>query len=156
MSDQDVLFIKQNFVSPVQRNEKLPEAILKEFSFIELNKDLSNIDESTISCGLCKKHSSALNIRENDWDSIVRNGLKLNKRSPSDYSNMLRNHERGDQHTRIVEYLKKKAKNALVNDPIGLKMRSESKNCESDSAYVVTDRMLLTVYTEGKRYVHNF
>ena len=34
-------------------------------------------------------------------------------------------------------------------------MRSESKNCNADSPYVVTNRMLLTVYAEGIKYVHN-
>ena len=133
----------------------MPQDILDEFPWIQLNKKI-NIQESTIFCGLCKKHSSELNIREKYWDVIVRDGLKFDKKKPSDTSYLLRKHERGDQHTRVIEFLKKKAKNEVANDPIGLHMRAESKNCESDSAYVVTNRMILTIYTEGKKYVHIF
>ena len=84
-----------------------------------LLKDTNNIDDSTISCGLCKKHSSALHIREKDWDNIVRNGMKMDKKWTADYKMYLNRHERGDQHTRVVEYLKKKAKNEILDDPIG-------------------------------------
>ena len=141
MSDQDKLYIQQNFLT-LNGNEKLPQDILNTFPWIQLKRNVI-IEDSIIFCGLCKKHSADLHIQEKNWDRIV-HGIKLDQRKPSDYSHILSRHEGGDQHTRVIEYLKKKAKNEVLNDPIGLKMRSESKNCDANSPYVVTNRMMLT------------
>ena len=145
LTQEDIQFMKVNFHGKFSSIDK----IFQNHKWLKLEKNEVNPEESKLLCGHCSTYRDEMKIRPQDSDKIALNGIKLDN-FPSHNEQKLKDHEKGHQHLRTTEFLKEKLMKEIESDDYLLTHRQDSgsKDCASTDAYVITDRMMLSVYAE--------
>ena len=120
---------------------------LDKHKWIKLDINEVNPEDSKLLCGDCSKYRLEMKIRPQDSDSIALDGITLHTEKAIN-ENKLKTHNDGAQHLRTTQFLLKKSLKEIEEDDYLMESRKDSRDCSSENPYIITQRMILTVYTE--------